>query len=42
MLEILHAIVAVGVSPLETVSCNVAEIESKSPPAILRATVSES
>ena len=42
LLEILHAIVAVTVSPLEFVSCNVVEVESSATSAILRAIISES
>ena len=41
-LEILHAIVAVVLSSLEIVSCNVTEVESKSTFAILHATLSKS
>ena len=42
MLEMLHAAVAIGVSPLEFLGGNVVEVESKSPSALLRANVSES
>ena len=41
LLKILHAIVAIGLSPLEIVSCNIAEVETESTSAILCAKVSE-